>query len=263
MSIEVGTFRQAFRRMSMVTAISVSSSVLMTLLAMACVFGIDPETTIPVSLAFKFGASIAVVVPALICPLVGFRIIMAIRERDRAHMELRRVAETDQLTVLLNRRGFDAAAKAAISERDPGQQPISVLMIDIDFFKKINDSYGHDFGDAALVRVASILREMADTEGFVAGRQGGEEFVALLPGRGAPEAHAIAENLRKTCFGATIEHDGRSASIAISIGVSSPRHPVSLPQLVSDADNALYRAKRNGRNCVVVNPPVVALERAA
>jgi diguanylate cyclase (GGDEF)-like protein len=263
MSGEIGKLRQALRRMSIVTAISVSSSVLMTLVAMTYVFGIDPDATIPVSLVFKFGASIALVAPLLICPIVSCKISLTIAERDHAHVELRRIAETDQLTGLLNRRGFDAAAKAAISQRHSGDPPISALMIDIDFFKKINDSFGHDVGDAALVEVATILRDMAGSEGFVAGRQGGEEFIALLPGRAALEACATAERLREACTGIAIEHDGKSISMAVSIGVACQRPPVSLSELMGEADGALYRAKRTGRNRVVLHQPVVALERAA
>ncbi len=263
MSGEVGKLRQTLRRMSIMTTISVSSSVLMTLLAMTYVFGIEPDATIPVSLVFKFGASIAIVVPMLICPIISYRIASTMAERDRAQVELRRIAETDQLTGLLNRRGFEAAAKAAISQRHPGDRAMSALMIDIDFFKKINDSFGHDVGDAALVKVATILGDMAVSEDFVAGRQGGEEFIALLPGRAGPEARAIAERLREACAGIAIEHEGKSISMAVSIGVACRRPPLSLSELMGEADEALYRAKRTGRNRVMLHQPVVALERAA
>lgn len=130
---EVGTNRQTLRRIAVVTSISISMSVVITLLAMIYVFGFDSDATIKVSLAFKFGLALAVAAPALICPVTSYKIVMAIRERDRAHVELRRLADTDQLTGLLNRRGFDAAAESLIDLRNPR---MSVLMIDIDLFKK-------------------------------------------------------------------------------------------------------------------------------
>src|SRR5204862_1081496 len=96
----------------------------------------------------------------------------------RAYAELRRLAQTDQLTGLLNRLGFNAAAEQVINARDVAT---SVLMIDLDHFKDINDKFGHDFGDAALVHIAAIIRDMALSKGSVVGRRGGEEFVVLMP----------------------------------------------------------------------------------
>jgi diguanylate cyclase (GGDEF)-like protein len=260
---EVGTNRQALRRMVVMTSISILISVVVTLLAMAYVFGIDPEATIKVSLAFKFGLSIAIAAPFLICPIISYKIVMAVRQRDRAHVELRRLADTDQLTALLNRRGFDAAAEAAISACHLSDLPMSVLMIDIDSFKKLNDSFGHDFGDAALVRVAAILRNSAEAEGFVVGRQGGEEFIALLTGATEAESVVVAERIRWACSQALVEHEGSSAFMTVSIGVSTRRGLSSLSRLVSDADSALYQAKQTGRNRVVFYQPVVSLTRVA
>ena len=257
---EVGTNRQMLRRIAVVTSISISMSVVITLLAMIYVFGFDLDATIKVSLAFKFGLAIAVAAPALICPVTSYKIVMAIRERDRAHVELRRLADTDQLTGLLNRRGFDAAAESLIDLRNPR---MSVLMIDIDLFKTLNDSLGHEFGDAALVQVAAILRNTALAEGFIVGRQGGEEFIALLPGMSGPEAVTIAERLRETCSKNPVEYQHKLAYLAVSIGVSTQRQQSSLSQLVGEADSALYRAKQTGRNRVVLHQPIVSLVRVA
>jgi len=242
-----------------VTLIAVSMSFAITLVAMIYVFGLDPDATVKVSLAYKFGLAITVVAPALICPFTSFKIAMTIRERDRAYVELRRLADTDQLTGLLNRRGFDAAAERLIDLRNPR---MSVLMIDIDSFKKLNDSLGHEFGDAALVQVAAILRDVAQAENFIVGRQGGEEFVALLPGVSGPEAVSIAERLRETCSQTVVEYQQKSAYLAVSIGVSTHRKNSSLSQLVSEADSALYRAKQAGRNRVVLHQPIVSLRVA-
>jgi diguanylate cyclase (GGDEF)-like protein len=260
---ELTTNRQAGRRLGIVTAVSVAISAAITLAAMAIVFGVDPDIAIPVSLAYQFGMTTAILVPMLICPLVSYKINLAIHERDRAYAELHRLAATDQMTGLLNRRGIDAAMTHLMSERHPGDQPMSVLMIDIDFFKSLNDRFGHEFGDAALIHVAAILRNEAGAGGFVAGRQGGEEFIAIVPGLRGPEAVGIAERLRTTCAAVLVEHDGKSTSLTISIGVASGYGQHSLRSLVSDADIALYRAKKNGRNRVVLNQPIVPLPRVA
>jgi diguanylate cyclase (GGDEF)-like protein len=235
----------------------------MTLVAMTLVFGLDPATTIPVTLAYQFGVTASIVTPAVICPLVSYRITVVIRERDRAHLELHRIAATDQLTGLLNRRGIDAAVASLMSSTRSSDQPTSLLMIDIDFFKKLNDRFGHEFGDAALIHVAEILRNEADAGGSIVGRQGGEEFMVIIPGLTGSEAVIIAERLRAACAAALVEHDGKSSSLTISIGVASGLGPRSLRHLASEADSALYRAKQSGRNTVVLHQPILPLPRVA
>jgi len=263
MTIEVGTSRQVLRRIAVATAISIALSVAIGFLAMAYIYGTDMNAAIPVSLAFKLGLGMGVVAPALICPILAFRTIRAIQERDRAHVELRRIAETDQLTGLLNRRGFDAAAQAATEQCARHNRPVSALIVDVDFFKAINDSFGHEFGDAALVHVAAMLNDAATAEAFIVGRQGGEEFVALLPGWTGQQAATIAEKLRQTCAETPFAFKGKSALVAVSIGVTTATRRVSLPQLMEEADSALYRAKRSGRNRVTLHRPAIELEQAA
>lgn len=264
MGYEVGTNWQALQRMTLITAVSILVSVPLTLVGMAIVFGIDLADTITVALAFKFGLSAAILIPTLLCPITCFKIAMVIRERDRAHMALRQVAQTDQLTGLLNRRGFDAFAQDAIAGCASGNKTISVLMIDIDLFKLVNDTLGHDFGDAALVHVAEILRKEAAAHSFIVGRQGGEEFVAILPGTGGTEAAAISERLRIACSETPVEFNGRSKTVTISVGVASRRHAIaSLTQLISEADEALYSAKQQGRNRIAQHKPIAAVASAA
>jgi diguanylate cyclase (GGDEF)-like protein len=188
---------------------------------------------------------------------------MTLRQRDRAQLALREIAETDQLTSLPNRRGFDLAAKAAFAGRDPRHPLMSLLMIDIDFFKRINDGFGHDFGDAALVLVASLLQDLARSDALLVGRQGGEEFVALLPGRTESQACAIAERLREACARTAIEHGGRSALMTLSIGIASRQDWAGLAELMSEADRALYVAKQQGRNRVIAYRPATPRGLAA
>lgn len=259
----VGMNRQALSRIATVTAVSAVVSVVITLLAMTYVFGIDPEATINVSLVFKFGLTIAAIVPALICPITYHKIIMIVHERDRAYAALRSIAYTDQLTGLHNRRGFDAAAETSVSADHLDDAMMSALMIDIDFFKKLNDSYGHDFGDAALAQVAAILHKGALEEGFIVGRQGGDEFIALVPRVSGPKAVAIAERIRTACSETLVEHEGKSAHVTVSIGVSTRNQKNSLSQLIGEADGALYCAKQEGRNRTVLYQPAVSLARVA
>lgn len=235
------------------TAIAVSMSAAITVLASTAVFGVDPHTMVSARHALAFGLIMSTVTPMVICPIVHYKIIATVQERDRAHADLHRIAQTDQLTGLLNRRGFEIAAEAAADHVSRGRLAASALMLDIDFFKMVNDSYGHDFGDAALVRVATILREAADRHGFIVGRQGGEEFVAFMPGKSGTEAAAIAEDLRKACLSVAVSHGDNSATITMSIGVATRTAATwSLSDLLSRADAALYRAKQEGRNRVVL-----------
>lgn len=238
-----------FKRMAIAMAISVPLSVVITLAMMTWVFGTDPDAVIPVSLGYKFGLCMAILGPVLLGPLASYRTHLAIRQRDRAQIQLRRLAETDQLTGLPNRHGIDAAGNDALQ---CDSQPLSVLMIDVDFFKSINDRFGHDFGDAALVQVASQLRSFATLHRSIFGRQGGEEFIGLLPGMEAGDAIGVAEQLREAIAASPIAFAGHVTAVTVSIGISSRRsRATSLSQLISEADKALYSAKSGGRNCVV------------
>jgi len=263
MAIQVGTNAQALARIGIITTISLVSSVTMTWLGLSYSFGSDVNATVPLLSVFKFGMVIAVIIPTIVAPLFGCRVVMVLRQRDLAQLALREIAETDQLTSLPNRRGFDVSAKAAFAGRDPRNPVMSLLMIDIDFFKSINDGFGHDFGDAALVRVASLLRDLAQSDALMVGRQGGEEFVALLPGRTEPEAYAIAERLREACARSAVEYGGRSAFMTVSIGIASSQNRTSLSELMSEADRALYCAKQQGRNRVIAYRPAAPRVLAA
>ena len=240
-------------------AISVPLSVALTLALMAFVFGTDLDAVITVSLGYKFGICMAILGPVALGPLASYRTHLAIRQRDRAQIELRRMAETDQLTGLLNRRGIDTALNDIFIDADINQ-PLSVLMIDVDFFKSVNDRFGHEFGDAALVQVASVLRGLMASHHSIFGRQGGEEFIAVLPGLDATTAVAVAEQLRAAIARSPIALAGDISTVTVSIGVASRRPETrSLSQLVGEADDALYSAKAGGRNCVVLHQPALTL----
>jgi diguanylate cyclase (GGDEF)-like protein len=168
---------------------------------------------------------------------------------------LRTKASVDSLTGALARRAlFDAVEKALKSGN-----PFAVLFADIDFFKKVNDTYGHQIGDLALQRVAETLSRERRS-GDVCGRYGGEEFVLVVSNVSAHEAQRVAERHRRAVAGLRLAAQGGPERITISIGVAvlDPEAPdPSVASIVSRADAALYRAKRAGRDCVLMAEPYI------
>jgi diguanylate cyclase (GGDEF)-like protein len=168
----------------------------------------------------------------------------------RYQWRLEEMASTDKLTSLLNRHAFSILIVKLLAEyrRDP--KPISVLMVDIDRFKAINDQHGHQTGDLVLAGVAKALQSGL-RESDLAIRWGGEEFLLVLKGCDLAEAQRIAENLRQTVMAAPLSAAGKPLSVTVSIGVSQFDGSESADQLVNRADTALYGAKAAGRNRVM------------
>ena len=173
-----------------------------------------------------------------------------------AAYQLRRSAELDALTGTFNRRSIDQWLARAFLDADRRQQALSLLFIDIDHFKSINDRLGHAGGDHCLREVAAALRGALE-EGDLLGRYGGEEFVALLPGRAGADAREMGERLRAAVERCEVQYEGRGERITVSIGVATRLERESTPAAaIERADKALYAAKRGGRNCVHVAPAV-------
>ena len=170
-------------------------------------------------------------------------------ELRRREDELRKEADTDPLTQLANRRGFDVRANRMLAACVVNGSPASLLMIDIDRFKAINDTYGHDGGDVVLRAVGEALSSNLRAIDLV-GRLGGEEFAVLLPGADVRAAARRADVLRCAIEQLDIELDGgSSARVTISVGVAS--HDGRLADTLRRADEAMYVAKQTGRNRVV------------
>jgi diguanylate cyclase (GGDEF)-like protein/PAS domain S-box-containing protein len=170
-------------------------------------------------------------------------------ELRRREEELRREADTDPLTQLANRRGFDVRAHRLLAACEVNGSPASLLMIDIDHFKKINDTHGHDGGDVVLCAVGGALRSHLRAIDLI-GRLGGEEFAVLLPGADEIAATSRADALRSTVEDLDIELASRvSVGVTISVGVA--RHHGHLADTLQRADAAMYIAKQTGRNRVV------------
>ena len=168
--------------------------------------------------------------------------------RERAEQQLSQQALTDSLTGLANRAQLEQAFQRLASE---GALPLSVLMLDLDYFKRINDEHGHATGDAVLRQVAETLREQSRRED-VACRLGGEEFCVLLPRTDGRNARRLAERLREAIAALRCRHNEAVLALTASIGVASTSTPgEQLDLMLHTADKKLYEAKFGGRNRVV------------
>lgn len=175
----------------------------------------------------------------------GFGFLLMCKQRNDAAMK--RLASTDDLTGLLNRREFLARADAARMLALRQRQPIALLMLDIDHFKQLNDRFGHATGDEALLLFArttdGILREHD-----ILGRMGGEEFALALPGTDLAGAMQAAERLRQATMEIHLLTCGNNYTMTVSIGLVVIESNEDLPAALARADRGLYAAKRNGRN---------------
>ncbi len=176
-------------------------------------------------------------------------------ELRRLNQELTRMTRVDALTGLANRRGFDEALERAEQRCRRTGETLSVMMIDIDYFKALNDSFGHQGGDAALQAVGALLAEAIVRQDDTIARYGGEEFAAILSGSDAVGALRVAERIRMGLSKAAIPHP-RTGSVTVSIGISACPGPViDCTRMIAEADAALYEAKRSGRNSIVRHQP--------
>jgi diguanylate cyclase (GGDEF)-like protein len=179
-----------------------------------------------------------------------------VRALEDANAKLERLSFLDGLTNIANRRRFDEYLQLEWRRAQRSGAPFSVALIDIDFFKSFNDTYGHEAGDEILKKVASALAATLNRPADLVARYGGEEFVVVLPGTDAAGAAGLAERLRATVAGLAVPHakSAAAAQVTISVGVATivPPRDVAAETLVEAADQALYRAKREGRNRVAV-----------
>ncbi|HST45834.1 MAG TPA: GGDEF domain-containing protein, partial [Luteimonas sp.] len=177
-------------------------------------------------------------------------------EQALSAINLRRSAELDALTGAFNRRTIDQWLVRCFADADRDGQPVSVLFVDMDHFKLINDRHGHAAGDQCLREVARTLRATL-ADGDLLGRYGGEEFIAVLPGRGGAAGRVVGEQLRAAVERMRCEWEGQPLQLSVSVGVATRLREEGTPaETVDRADKALYTAKRSGRNRVHVAPAV-------
>jgi diguanylate cyclase (GGDEF)-like protein len=185
----------------------------------------------------------------------GAEISLLMGERETLQAEnarLRELVRIDFLTGLPNRYRIDEVLEAEVAYARRYDTPLSVLFIDVDLFKGINDEHGHEIGDATLVELARrFCKTLRDYD--MIGRHGGEEFLGVLRNNTLEQASVAAERLRKAIADKPFEVGGCKLAITVSIGVAEWHRPEQPAKTIHAADMAMYRAKRAGRNCVVAN----------
>lgn len=203
----------------------------------------------------------ALVLALVIAPPIYWLVLKPVRhefekriDAERVAQDMTRLAITDALTRLMNRRGITVSLIDAMAQAERYDHPLSIAMADIDRFKEVNDTHGHEAGDKVLVDVASLLSEALRMPDKV-GRYGGEEFLVVLPHTAMPAAKKIAERMRAAVGDWAFEFGGKSHQVTISIGLTQYRKGEDLEQMLSRVDQALYQAKAGGRNKVITQKP--------
>jgi len=181
---------------------------------------------------------------------------LAQKQLINANTKLNKLANTDALTDIANRRFFDTSLKSEIKRSARQHQPISLIMCDIDFFKRYNDNYGHHKGDETLKHVARALKSLCKREGDIAARYGGEEFAIILPATNIEQCHKFALLIEQKIKALNITHEFSPIApyITLSFGCfcSYPNADTHTETLIKSADIALYKAKKAGRNQICI-----------
>jgi len=225
------------------------------------VFGSKADNVLE-AITTGLGAITAVLLVTLPPMVLVMAVVTVVFNRLAELEQLQADATTDPKTGLRNMRGWSESAERALGRVRRADGTLSVLMIDLDHFKWVNDTYGHPAGDDVLTRVADVLREVTRPADIV-GRFGGEEFLLLLPDTATDGAEHVAERIRATIAGLAIDTtDKRGSQVAItgrtaSIGIAVyPDHATTLDGLTQAADAAVYEAKEGGRDQIRLSPPL-------
>jgi diguanylate cyclase (GGDEF)-like protein len=201
---------------------------------------------------FMRSTPFAVMVLGSVLYTISFAFLLLSLIKERGEFRHKTAALVDPLTGLANRRAFLHEADAVAQRRAKGNEPLSVLLADLDRFKTVNDEFGHAIGDRVLQLFADTIRRTLRAND-VSGRLGGEEFAFTLPGASAQEAAQVAERIRLRFADAALTIGAHAVASTVSIGVASTSAPMAnVADLLALADRALYRAKAEGRDRVVV-----------
>lgn len=185
------------------------------------------------------------------CLLAVVETLRDMTDHKRAQMALENLAASDGLTGLLNRRSFDGFLEREWARARRDVRPLALIMVDVDHFKRYNDSYGHPMGDECLRQVATALQAAVFRPGDVVARYGGEEFALILPAASADGATLVAERIKTQVGRLAIPHTGSEhGHVSVSMGIAAqiPEAGVTAESLLAAADAALYQAKHAGRN---------------
>jgi diguanylate cyclase (GGDEF)-like protein len=254
MSLQITTdadvMRQTMQRIAVSTGISLAMTATITLMSL----GGNPDALVRVGDVIIISLCAATMISAVISGILSYRSARLMKELTLTRRELSRLSQTDKLTGLLNRRGFDEAATLALRTACQASASAVVFMCDIDHFKSVNDRHGHATGDRVLSSVADAIRSMLLDRGQ-AFRYGGEEIAVGLPGELEEGTRDWAERLRAAVGSLRLEtREGAPFAVTASFGAVECGPPWSddWRPVVERADLALYAAKRQGRNRVVV-----------
>ncbi len=181
---------------------------------------------------------------------------VALQELEEVNRELEEKNTLDELTGLFNRRFYDKKILAEYRRSKRNLTPLSIIVVDIDHFKAVNDNYGHHVGDLCLIWLSQHIKKSLKRSADVGCRYGGEEFCIVLPDTDSKGAIALAETLRENVAEFDFSHKEKTISVTLSCGVSPyTQQPSAFPEhIFIAADKALYQAKRNGRNQVCQHP---------
>lgn len=251
MANQIATDADVMRQTAQRIAVSTCLTMALTATIMLGHLGGNPDALVRVGDVIVIGMCAATIISAIVSGILSYRSALLLKELTLTRSELSRISRTDQLSGLLNRRGFDDAAVPALRAAYHTGATAVVFMCDIDHFKSINDRFGHEFGDKALVEVAEVLREFSRTHGGLVARHGGEEFAVLMIGISREQAETHAEEIRRTCASREIRSGDICERMTISIGLTVARGETDLPRIMRVADQALYSAKRQGRDRVI------------
>tara|TARA_Y100000589_G_scaffold331999_2_gene388502 strand:+ start:2462 stop:3199 length:738 start_codon:yes stop_codon:yes gene_type:complete len=174
-------------------------------------------------------------------------------ELEKYSKKLQMQATTDTLTGLANRRKITELLKEEIKKLEEDyNNNFNIIMLDIDFFKKVNDNYGHPMGDEVIKKVSNHMQDKVGSEGVV-GRFGGEEFLTILYNNNIQEAALLANQIRSDIESKKIEFEGKKISVTVSMGIACSAETGVYQELLNKADERLYKAKENGRNQVITS----------
>lgn len=220
----------------------------------------DADTVMSCSTSIGFVGLVAILAIGA-AGLVSFRVVrlnnllsVEIEQRQRLYTELENIARNDHLTGLPNRRTFFEALDREVQRSNRHRRDTCIAMIDVDFFKRVNDRFGHARGDEALALVAQAIKNTL-REHDTAGRLGGEEFAVCLPETTADQATSVAERIRVVIQNTPLTFGEETFTITVSIGVAHMETGETKDQLLSRADAALFNSKREGRNRISVATP--------
>jgi len=226
-----------------ITAVSVALSVLVTF-SILTLTGVSQE-------AYRIALVNSIAAPALISPCVTWYLIGLVIKIRELEKQQRFFATHDELTGVMNRRAFFESFNSLKEIKEEGLENLTLAYMDLDDFKLINDSYGHDVGDRVLQSFSDTLKKEVRSEDIVA-RIGGEEFAIILPNTPVEGARKLLERIRKNIASKELQVNHNSVKFSVSIGLADCKkgHKLVIDQIIQQADKALYKAKTSGKNCI-------------